>query len=80
MYGIAFNVNDALSISYQDYDNTYKLRGDQTGDGITQNISGVQAAYTMGGATVRISDVSVDNSGGTSGNSEDRTDAIKCSG
>ena len=74
MYGIAFNVNDALSISYQDYDNTYKLRGSQTGDGITQNISGVQAAYTMGGATVRISDVSVDNSGGTSGNSEDRTE------
>ena len=74
MYGIAFNVNDALSISYQDYDNTYKKRGSQTGDGITQNISGVQAAYTMGGATLRISDVSVDNSGGTSGDSEDRTE------
>ena len=74
MYGIAFNVNDALSISYQDYDNTYKKRGSETGDGITQNISGVQAAYTMGGATLRISDVSVDNSGGTSGDSEDRTE------
>ena len=74
MYGIAFNVNDALSVSYQDYENTYKLRGSQTGDGITQDISGFQAAYTMGGATVRISDVSVDNSGGTSGNSEDRTE------
>ena len=74
MYGIAFNVNDALSISYQDYDNTYKKRGSETGDGITQNISGIQAAYTMGGATLRISDVSVDNSGGTSGNSEDRTE------
>ena len=74
MYGIAFNVNDALSISYQDYDNTYKKRGSETGDGITQNASGIQAAYTMGGATLRISDVSVDNSGGTSGNSEDRTE------
>ena len=28
----------------------------------------------MGGATLRISDVSVDNSGGTSGDSEDRTE------
>ena len=74
MYGIAFNVNDAFSISYQDYDNTYKKRGSETGDGITQNISGIQAAYTMGGATLRISDVSVDNSGGTSGDSEDRTE------
>ena len=74
MYGIAFNVNDALSVSYQDYDNTYKKRGSETGDGLTQNISGFQAAYTMGGATVRISDVSVDNSGGVAGNSEDRTE------
>ena len=74
MYGIAFNVNDAFSISYQDYDNTYKKRGSETGDGITQNASGIQAAYTMGGATLRISDVSVDNSGGTAGDSEDRTE------
>ena len=74
MYGIAFNVNDALSISYQDYDNTYKKRGSETGDGITQNASGIQAAYTMGGATLRVSDVSVSNGGGTTGNSEDRTE------
>ena len=52
----------------------YKKRGSETGDGITQNMDGIQAAYTMGGATLRISDVSVDNSGGTSGNSEDRTE------
>ena len=70
--GIAFNVNDALSVSYQDYDNEYLKRGSQ-GD-VTQNIDGIQAAYTMGGATVRISDVSVTNSGGTTGNSEDRTE------
>ena len=36
MFGIAFNVNDALSISYQEYDNTYKKRGDETADGLTQ--------------------------------------------
>jgi hypothetical protein len=74
MYGIAFNVNDAFSISYQDYDNTYKRRGSETGDEVTQNIDGIQAAYTMGGATLRVSDVSVSNGGGTTGNSEDRTE------
>jgi len=72
MMGIAFNVNDAFSISYQDYDNEYLKRGSQ-GD-VTQNIDGIQAAYTMGGATLRISDVSVTNGGGTTGNSEDRTE------
>ena len=74
MFGIAFNVNDALSISYQEYENTYKKRGDETGDGLTQEADGIQAAYTMGGATLRISDVSVDNSGGVAGNTEDRTE------
>ena len=74
MLGIAFNVNDALSISYQEYDNTYKKRGSETGDGLTQAADGIQAAYTMGGATLRISDVSVDNSGGVAGNTEDRTE------
>jgi len=74
MFGIAFNVNDALSISYQEYDNTYKKRGSETGDGLTQAADGIQAAYTMGGATLRISDVSVDNSGGVAGNTEDRTE------
>ena len=72
MMGIAFNVNDEFSISYQDYDNEYLKRGSQ-GD-VTQNIDGIQAAYTMGGATLRISDVSVTNGGGTTGNSEDRTE------
>ena len=62
LMGIAFNVNDALSISYQSYENTYKKRGSETGDGLTQDATGIQAAYTMGGATVRISDVSVDDS------------------
>jgi outer membrane protein OmpU len=72
--GIAFNVNDALSVSYQDYENTYKKRGSETGDEVTQDADGIQLAYTMGGATLRISDVSVENSGGVALNNEDRTE------
>jgi outer membrane protein OmpU len=78
--GIAFNVNDNLSISYEDYENEY-LKSASAATGatagqadVTQEADGIQIAYTMGGATLRISDVSVDNSGGTAGNTEDRTE------
>ena len=78
--GIAFNVNDNLSISYEEYENEY-LKSASAATGatagqadVTQEADGIQIAYTMGGATLRISDVSVDNSGGTAGNSEDRTE------
>ena len=78
--GIAFNVNDNLSISYEEYENEY-LKSASAATGatagqadVTQDADGIQIAYTMGGATLRISDVSVDNSGGTAGNSEDRTE------
>jgi outer membrane protein OmpU len=77
--GIAFNVNDNLSVSYQDYENKY-LKSSTAATGstgqadVTQDADGIQVAYTMGGATLRISDVTVDNSGGTAGDSEDRTE------
>jgi outer membrane protein OmpU len=70
--GVAFNVNENLSVSYNDYENKYLKRGSQ-GD-VTQDMDGVQIAYTMGGATLRISDASVTNAGGTTANSEDRTE------
>ena len=76
IYGIAFNVNENLSVSYEDYENKY-LKSSSSGSAqadVTQDIDGVQIAYTMGGATLRVSDVSVDNGGGTVGNSEDRTE------
>ena len=76
IYGIAFNVNENLSISYESLENTYKKSsssGTAQAD-VTTDMDGIQIAYTMGGATLRVSDVSVDNSGGTVGNSEDRTE------
>ena len=76
IYGIAFNVNENLSISYESLENTYKKSsssGTAQAD-VTTDMDGIQIAYTMGGATLRVSDVSVDNSGGTTGNSEDRTE------
>jgi outer membrane protein OmpU len=72
IYGIAFNVNENFSVSYTDYENTYLKRGSQ-GD-VTQDTTGFNAAYTMGGATLRITDASMDNAGGNTGTNEDRTE------
>ena len=80
IYAIAFNVNENLSVSYENLENTYlKSASAQTGTSkgqadVTTEMDGIQIAYTMGGATLRISDVSVTNSGGTLANSEDRTE------
>ena len=70
--GIAFNVNDSLSVSYTDYENKYLKRGSQ-GD-VTQDTTGINLAYTMGGATFRLTDASMDNTGGVTGTNEDRTE------
>jgi outer membrane protein OmpU len=70
--GIAFNVNDNLSISYTDYENKY-LKSRSSAD-VTQDMDGINLAYTMGGATLRVTDTSVDNAGGTANKGEDRTE------
>jgi len=65
-FGIAFNVNDDLSISYGEHKSRkagYNNSAAQTGaPGSRQvDVSSWQAAYTMGGASFRIADVKVDN-------------------
>lgn len=72
IYGIAFNVNENFSVSYTDYENKFLKRGSQ-GD-VTQDTTGINAAYTMGGATLRLTDASMDNAGGVTGTNEDRTE------
>jgi len=55
-YGITFNVNDDLSIGYNNYES------DQTNTtNVTAKATSIQAAYTYGGATVRLARASVDN-------------------
>ena len=54
-YGITFNVNDDLSIGYGHTDS------DHEGGSNNAEADSLQAAYTMGGATFRISQVDVEN-------------------
>jgi len=58
-FGIAFNVNDDLSLSYAQ---TKSTRAQQ---GITSNelkVESLQLSYTMGGATIALAENSVENS------------------
>jgi len=66
MYGVAFNVNDNLSLSYgkheseQNFVNPNGVSG-TSGEAVTMEVSSIQLAYTMGGASIRIAESKVDN-------------------
>jgi hypothetical protein len=74
-YGISFNVNDDLSISYGNHESKKGLVSSDNGSGHTQVVSeadSIQVAYTMGGASFKVSQTSVDNQNYTSGTAGDR--------
>jgi len=64
-FGIAFNVNDDLSVSYGEYQSRkagYIADDVQSGENSrVVQVYSWQAAYTMGGASFRIADVNVEN-------------------
>lgn len=69
-YGITFQVNDDLSIGYNHYES------EQTSTtNVTEEATSIQIAYTMGGASIRLAEASVDNAKYTTGaaNSRDAT-------
>jgi|TARA_B100002051_G_scaffold67178_1_gene63714 outer membrane protein OmpU len=68
-YGISFSVNDNLSLSY----GRHESDSAQT-DGTSDNLEGesFQMAYSMGGATIKIAESSVDNGAYTTGTSADK--------
>ena len=71
-YGIAFAVNDSLSISYNQHDMTYKKNGSSAD--VTQESTGIAIAYTMGGATIALQNNSQDNQSGTAGTNDEITE------
>ena len=75
-YGIAFNVNENLSISMNQHDNEYK-KTSSAGAGqadVTQESKGLAAAYTVGAAAIRIQQNDVDNVGGVANTNEEYTE------
>jgi len=55
-YGITFNVNDDLSIGYNNYESKMKA-----GTNVTAEADSFQVAYTVGGASIRLAEASVSN-------------------
>ena len=57
-YGVSFNVNDDLSISYGIHESDKVLTDSTT---VTNDASSLQIAYSMGGASIKFAETSVDN-------------------
>ena len=76
MYGVAFNVNDDLSISYGHHEMAQydegSSRSDQFADSFIE-VNSWQVAYTMGGASLRIAETKGDNLFFTKARDQDAT-------
>jgi len=79
-YGIQFDVNEALSVSYnmdESEENTRSAVAVGASAGtkaiVTMEQETLQIAYTMGGATIGIADIEVDNADYTQGKKETQT-------
>jgi len=72
-YGVSFNVNDNLSISLARHESDQV----KTGNDVTLEGTSLQAAYTVGGASIKFAETSVDNKQYQSGTNKDgRTIAL----
>ena len=81
MWGISFNVNDSLSLSYGDYESSKGYHGKHTNyaggtwdtsrDEDHLSANSWQVAYTMGGASLKYANTEVDNASYVSGSAND---------
>ena len=79
MYGVSFNINDDLSVSHSFYKT--RKEGFRSSAWLRENLRTVevetyQIAYTMGGASIRIAEVTVDNQTYSSAASADTSATI----
>ena len=64
-YSIAFNVNDNLSISYTETEDTYDAQSDKTTNiaDVTQETEALQVAYSMGAMSIKAYTMETTNPG-----------------
>jgi len=67
-WGVSFNVNDDLSISYGSHESDKVIMGGTT---VTNENQSLQIAYSMGGASIKFAETSVDNSNYSTASSDD---------
>jgi outer membrane protein OmpU len=66
IYGISFQVNENLAISYNEMENVFKNVG-SVGADVTEETDGIGISYTMGSASIRFLDAETTNKGGVTG-------------
>jgi hypothetical protein len=66
-YGISFSVNDNLSISLAQHESDQV----KTGNDVSLEGTSLQAAYTVGGASIKFAETSVDNKNYSAGTNKD---------
>jgi outer membrane protein OmpU len=79
IYGISFQVNENLAVSYNEMENIFKRTGAaganaNTGADITEETDGIGISYTMGSASVRILDSETSNKGGVTGTTSENVE------
>jgi len=57
-YGVSFNINDDLTISYGKYESK---QDHSTSSDITNEATSMQVSYSVGGASIRLADGDIDN-------------------
>jgi hypothetical protein len=57
-YGVSFNINDNLSVSY----GAHKSTKDQAGANVDLETKSAQIAYTLGGAAIKVAESDTENS------------------
>ena len=71
-YSIAYNVNENFAISYGSQDTENETIGATAS--VTEEVTGISAAYTMGAASVRVNRSTSDNDGGVVGVDDETTE------
>jgi len=70
-YGVAFNVNDNLSLSIAVNKNKQDNVGESADGDVTEKSTGIMAAYTMGSASLRIANNEATNVNGATGDKDE---------
>ena len=74
-YGVSFNINDDLAVSWAHYESKKGLVSQDQGAGSTTvvtEVDSLQLSYTMGGASIKVADSTVTNQNYSSGTSNDK--------
>jgi len=70
-YGVSFNINDDLSISYGKMESEKHIVNAAATNSITTTAESYQLAYSMGGASIKVAETEVDNQTYTAGTGSD---------